>query len=301
MRAMSLAETPAGPAGMAFGVMLRAAFGIVFGRFGLFLKAAAVPFALALPITGFEIAAPAIANIVGSEPFDELIASGLLLLASMAMLFPFAVFGVVLTRLYLEGPAAGLMPRPFPGGRVWRYFGYSLLLAIAFLLATGLAAFLVTVGSEAPMVDGAWVLLAIAIILLITFYLLLRLSLVFPAVSMDDDLRLRGSWRLTKRGSLKLFAVCLPLLLVQLLAMAACAALFGQSSETVIVSEVVAGEEGLRDGESFALMARGAPQALWNTVVGFFFFAMMTGALASAFAQLSGWGAPRRDILERFE
>lgn len=50
-----------------------------------------------------------------------------------------------------------------------------------------------------------------------------------------------------------------------------------------------------------AIVLANMPRNLWNLVANFVVFAMGYGALASAYAQLSGWNGPREDILERFE
>lgn len=299
---MTMQETAVVMPTLAFGTTLRAAFGIVFGRVGLFLRAAAVPLFLSLAVTTFEIAVPAIANAIGAMPETEVTEGVLLILVGGLSLFPYSILGVVLTRLYLDGPRAGVLPQPFPGRRVWRYYGYSLLMTIAFLIALGVVigpvAVLAEGGFGEPTVDGIWILLGVATFFAVILYLLLRLSLVFPAIAMDDDLRLRGSWRLTRRGSLKLFAVFGLLLLLQLLAMLAGAALFGQPEDGIAVSEIVTPSE---EADLLTVLTAGAPQALWNLIVGLLAVAMMTGALASAFTQLSGWGLPRQDILQRFE
>ena len=299
---MTTADTLAAPARLAFGATLRAAFGIVFGRLGLFLRAAAMPFLLSLVLTGFEVMVPVIANAVDVVSDSEVTAGVLLIVIGALSLFPFAIFGVVLTRLCLDGPAAGILPRPFPGKRVWRFFGYSLLMTFCFILAIALMVVPVAILAEgefgAPVIDGVWIVLAFVVFLMLVLYLLLRLSLVFPAIAMDDSLRLRGSWRLTRKGSLKLSAACGVLLLMQLLAIFIGSTLFGQPGEGTTVSVVVPGDE---ESELLAVFMAGAPNALWNSVVGLLFFAMFTGALASAYAQLTGWGAPRQEILDRFE
>jgi hypothetical protein len=299
---MSAQDMPAVPGRLAFGVTLRASFGIVFGRFGLFLRAAVVPVLLSLVIAAFEHAVPTVANTISAGPGMEVTEGVLLILVGCLSLFPYSILGVVLIRIYLDGPRAGTLPQPFPGRRVWRYFGYSLLMALAFLLALGVVVLPVAVLAEGgfgePAVGGVWILLAIAVFFAVILYLLLRLSLVFPAIAMDDGLRLRGSWRLTRNGSLKLFVVFGLLLLLQLLAMLAGTALFGQPDDGVTVSEIVAPDER---ADLFTALTAGTPQALWNMVVSLLAVAMMTGALASAFAQLSGWGAPRQEILQRFE
>jgi hypothetical protein len=298
---MTREEAPAAPARLAAGAVLRAAFATVFARPALFLKAATVPFLLSLVVAAFQLAVPILAGIVETDEID--LATGLLeiFLAALSLL-PLALLGVVLTRLRLDGPRAGIVPRPFPGGRVWRYFGYSLAMYLVFIFfLVGAFGFAWLWSGDSFLEEGEdalWILLALLIGFIVTFYLLLRLSLVYPAISMDDSLRLRGSWRLTRRGGFKLFLVFMLLLLLQLAALFAGAAMFGVSADGVSISVLEPGGEG-RDG--LAPLLAGAPQGLWNLITSLLIFGMMTGALASAYAQLTGWGAPRQDILQRFE
>jgi hypothetical protein len=297
-------EALAAPATLAFGVTFRAAFKAVFGHPGMFLKAAAVPFLLSLVLEAAYAFSPAIAG-----PISDLLAFdvqewGVLDLSFGALaLLPFAIFGIALTRLLLIGPRAGAIPSPLLGGRTWRYFGYSLLLTFTFVFTAvaggfglSLLAGLTPAAGAGP--TGGWIFGAAVVGLLLLFYLLIRLSLVYPAVSMDDRLGLRGSWRVTRGNSIKLLGVLILLFLALVLIMLMGSAITGGKVEIGTTSVLVPGGP---EADWTGILLANAPQQLWNLLANFLAGGLMIGALASAYAQLTGWSGPREDILERFE
>ena len=301
---MTMTEAPPASATLAFGATFRGAFKVVFGRPGLFLKAAAVPFLLSLAIEAAYAVSPVVVGSVGGLYASDVLEFGLVDLAfGLLALLPFAVFGIALTRLLLIGPQAGALPSPLLGGRTWRYFGYSLLLTFAFVFIPMVGFFgmslLLGLGTDAgggP--NGAWLFGAAMAGLLLLFYLFVRLSLVYPAVSMDDRLGLRGSWRLTRGNSMKLLGVLVLLILVLILVMLVGSAVTGEQIE--IGSAALLAAAGAEADWTGILLAN-APRQLWGLVANFLFFGLMTGTLTSAYAQLTSWGSPRAEILERFE
>jgi hypothetical protein len=301
---MTMSGTPAAPARLSFAVTVRAAFKSVFGQPRMFLKAAAVPFLLSLVFEAAYAFSPAIAG-----PISDLLAFdvqewGVLDLSFGALaLLPFSIFGIALTRLLLIGPRVGALPSPFLGGRTWRYFGYSLLLTFTFVFAAvagglglSLLAGLTPAAGAGP--TGGWIFGAAVVGLLLLFYLFIRLSLVYPAVSMDDRLGLRGSWRVTRGNSIKLFGVLVLLFLALVLIVLAGWAITGGKGEIGTTAVVVPGGP---DADWKGGLLANAPQQLWHLVANFLAGGMMIGALASAYAQLTGWSGPREEILERFE
>ena len=136
---------------------------------------------------------------------------------------------------------------------------------------------------------------------LVIMYLLTRLSLVFPAVSVDEKLGLGGSWRLTRGANgFKLYAVFIVLTIVCLIAVMV--AMF-------IVSAVFsfflflpgALPSGAGELDILAVVLSSIPTLIVALALEYLVLAIFLAALAKAYAQVSGWGGPQGDILERFE
>lgn len=303
----------AGAAKLAFGRTLRAGFTTVFGRFGAFLKLAVVPFLLssAILLTDFSLRAMAL---VGSLPFDP--AGWMAALLDTAIfivgLLPLTFLGILMTRLSLGVPQSGMLPSPVLGRRTWIFAGYFLLLSVIFILlaAGGIGlgiAVLQTGGFSDAIGPGAMALGGIAGFAAL-LYLILRFSLVLPAVALDERLSLAGSWRLTRQGGLKLLVVFLVFLPVAVLIAIIGSFAVGNGTLSIGTPELIIPEgasvlpDGTLAGISWqAILFANILRGLWNLAANFLLFALACGALASAFAQLTGWGAPRADILERFE
>jgi hypothetical protein len=205
------------------------------------------------------------------------------------------------------GPQPGLLPAPALGRRTFVYAGYLLLLSVVFILMVAISVFAAIAVVQATNLGekiagpGVAALGGFAGFCLL-FYLLLRFSLVLPAVALDERLGLGGSWRLTRRGSFKLLGVFLLLILVLLLAMAA-GSIGGGGGGNVHLGtpELVIPEDAGAGTDWLAIVLANMPANLWNLVANFLIFAMSCGALTSAYRQLSGLGKPRPEILERFE
>lgn len=297
---MTIEDTSALPGRLSFGTTFGAGFSIVFGRLWKFIKAAVLPLVLGLLLGGLALATVTAAPLL-TIPLQIL------------SLVPFAILGIACCRIALLGQRTSAIPRPLFGRRTWVYVGYALLFMLLLwvpFLVVGFA-FLGT-ATASLMTDPAvadydrLADLGLAVLTLIPFYFvylyfILRLSLIFPAVAVDQKLGLGGSWRLTRGGTgFKLYGVFAVLAIVILIAM-------------IVILALVNGLSGLfwltpgalpadpADMNVMAMVATAAPAVIVTLLLEYLAFAMMIVALASAYAQLSGWGAPREEILERFE
>ena len=170
------------------------AYRTVAARFGSVIKAAAVPYILSVVVTG--IAVLAVQNVALGGAIIFLI------------LGPYTLAGVAWYRLTLLGPVAGapsLLPRWTR--RHWRFLGY----AVAVLLiadGTGIGLMLLV---SATALDSAVPHPVRPLFVFATFfiamYLLMRLSLAFPGVAVDETYGLRRSWRDTKGRGFRLLGV----------------------------------------------------------------------------------------------
>ncbi len=168
------------------------AYARVFGSPRLVVRASLAPFCLSLALIVLSFTLPVV--------------SALGFLVGILGLLPYTFFGVAWHRLTLLGPAAGapaLMPAWAP--RHWRFLGYLLATmligsaATAVVFSIGLMA--IQPGSDSlPAVTGLMPLFGFVIVA----YVMIRLSFVFPAVSVDESYRLRHAWTHTKGQGLRL-------------------------------------------------------------------------------------------------
>lgn len=276
---------------------LSAAFDCVFRRFGRFAKLAALPFVLTVVLGALEI--PAVLTVPDSE-----------IIFTVLEFVPFAILGVTLNRTILIRGEPGMGARSVLGRRTWKYLGYMLLISL--LLAIPLVILIVAVLGVSYVTSGGaqqglhfsggpWAIAGGVLgLLLLLLYVSGRLGLVFPAIAVDHKLGLRGAWRLTGGGnSLKLLAVLLVVVLVVALLAALGATLTGQQIHI---------GTGLPDGfvlpegaTATDLVLAVLPSFIVSSLVSYLGFGLLTGAYAYVFVQLSGWGGPREEILERFE
>ncbi|MEQ8355670.1 MAG: hypothetical protein RH942_09040 [Kiloniellaceae bacterium] len=297
---MTLEATPALPARLSFGTTFSAGFSTVFSRFWMFIKAALLPVGLSILI---GLGAFALAAVHPALAFP---------LQILGML-PLALLGIACCRLALIGRQAGAIPRPLFGRRTWVYFGYNLLfmlfvagpmIVVGFAMLGGV---IMSKGGDPDSFDPEkFAAFGIAVLLIFPFYFvylyfITRISLVFPAVSVDQKLGLGGSWRLTcGAAGFKLYAVFVLLTI---------ALIFGVSIVIGVMSAVVGliwfVPGGLAqdpaDISLLSILATQAPVLVLSLLLEYLGFVIMIAALASAYAQLSGWGGPRAEILERFE
>ncbi len=304
---MTTVDMSVKPPGLSFKITFGAAFRSVFGQLGQFVRAAAVPLLLSIAILLLDFSLRALA-FTGTLPLDPegWPATVLVLVTSLLALLPFSLLGIAVTRMSYLGPQPGLLPARVLGRRTFVYAGYLLLLLVALILMMAISFFAGIAVVQAtnlgetiagPLLAALGGFAGFGLL----FYLLLRFSLVLPAVALDEKLGLGGSWRLTRRGSFKLLGVFLLLILVLLLAMAAGSIVGGSGSIRLGTAKMVVPEDAGAGTDWLAIVLANMPTNLWNLVANFLIFAMGCGALTSAYSQLSGWGGPREEILERFE
>jgi len=289
---MTTQDAPAARAGrkLSFGDTIGTAHENVFRRFPRFAKLAAVPFLLGLALTVLEF------------PASQVVPASDLLFLVLDLL-PFALLGVAVSRAVLTGEDVGFLPpQPF-GRRLWVYTGYALLMTVMVfvplvVLILGVAgAAIVTGGEDLGENSATWMMLGGAIGFFAVLYVLARLSLVFPALSVDERLGLAGSWRLSRGCGLRLVGILLAILAFTALFAIVGSAVLGRS-----ISINIGGGIEIPPGASILeVLIAEAPALVWSALVSVCSFGLTTAAYASAYAQLSGWGAPREEILERFE
>lgn len=287
---MAADSETAGPPGFRFGTAVSVALRAVFGRPGRFLKLALIPFCLALALSVAKI--PAAAWLPESD------------LAFLVLdLIPYTLVAIAVSRIILLEEDAGFLPQPAFGRRTWVYLGYSLLMlvatviAVALLVAVGIGATALIGGGAEEFDPSNWLIAVLVAAGLAFVYAVARLSLVFPAVAADHKLGLRGSWRLARGSSLKLFALLI-LLTVLMILLAALGSLVTGSGISVNIGGGAEIIPGATLGET---LAANAAAIVWGNMVSLVSTAVMNAAFASAFAQLSGWGRPRAELLETFE
>jgi hypothetical protein len=174
-----------------------AAYGFVFGNLRWFLRAALVPYVMSTLLFALQIQFTAAEN------------QGLSLFLVALGLLPYTLFAVSWHRLALLGPAAAVPPLVPPWRqRHWRFLGFFVLVTMIanFLVAPVvlLLSGLVLAGAEeVPSLALALLVLSLGAIV---YYLTLRLSFVFPAISVDERYGLVESWRHTAGQGLRLLA-----------------------------------------------------------------------------------------------
>ncbi|MEO3427633.1 hypothetical protein AAFN88_02170 [Pelagibius sp. CAU 1746] len=287
---MSQAGSTAKKRQISFWTAISAAHEGVFGSFRQFAGLAAIPFALSLAIGVLKI------------PSGLFIPASDLIFIALDLL-PFAILGVALNRALLGEEALGLLSHRLLGRRTFSYLGYTLLMLLVVvipiillvLVSSGISAAGYGSGLGTSLGNG-FLLLGIALFLL-ALYVVARLSLVFPALSIDRRLGLAGSWRLSRGVGLKLLGVILAVLFFMVLT--------GIVGGLVLRSDIninIGGTVEIIPGASVMdTILASLPSLTWSIVVSYAGCGLIVAAYASAYTQLSGWGGPREEILERFE
>lgn len=287
---------------LSFRSAFRTTFGTVFGELWSFVKAALLPLAIsiALAIVGIALLATG----------EQQTLAGFVL--EVLGLLPLVVLGIACSRLALIGSRSGAIPRPLFGRRTFVYLGYTVLFSIAMALPVmgfgiimlGDAVVTMATDPEAVQIQSP-AMLGAGVFLLFVFYLaylyfILRFSLVFPAVAVDRKLGLRGSWQLTRGTSgFKLYALLIVIALLCLVATLIVTTVANTVTALLWLTPVTMMQA---DGIDWGMVALNtAPSVIIGLVAEFFSFLLLVVAIASAFAQLTGWGAPRQEVLERFE
>ncbi len=323
---MTMADAPAPAPRLAFGKTFGAGFVTVFGQLWTFIKASLLPFVLSLLIgllgflltfgatlgSGISVVESGGDSVVAGT--GEQVAFALVEVAMQILgMLPFVILGIACSRLALIGRQAGVLPRPLLGRRTLVYLGYSLL----FLLILAVPAIVIFVysfsdvlpffavgsvpaGMEDPEAVLWWVLRFI-VIYFVFMYFVTRLSLVFPAVAVDQKLGLGGSWRLTRGAAgFKLYAVFILLTLALLIGLALLMFLVSSIFSFAVLAPNILAQDPAAIDVTTLLLAQ-TPTLIIGLVFQYLGSAIMIVALASAYAQLTGWGGPRAELLERFE
>ena len=257
------------------------AYARVLLHLGRVARAAALPFALSVLLTG-----------LGLGLLHYPLASVLVALASLV---PYTLFGVSWHRTTLLGAAVAPPPLlPAWKRRHWRFLGYLaavILIAYGVILVLSLAGHaLLSLGGAKGPGPAAEVALAVAVVLCI-LYILLRLSFVFPAVSVDESYGLQLSWIHTRGQGLRLFGAML-LIVVPLV-------LLGWI-KTIAVDGALLGGLAMETGDAMPTPERIAAWAsahalplmvseLVNAAIGYLGMALTLSVASIAFRTCTGW------------
>ncbi|MDJ0946967.1 MAG: hypothetical protein QNJ30_26245 [Kiloniellales bacterium] len=272
------------------------AYGSFFRHLLYLPQAALLPILLGAPLywAYWQIVKPMILGAPGS------FSRGLLLvLIYLVLIFTFIIFCVAWYRLELLGPDRGRPPLfPLPRRRHWRFLGYTLLIFLiyfAIALVFGvlpMAALAPEIGPEGAALDpaaAASVSLLLSIWWLVLFcvilFIMLRLSFVFPAVSVDEAYSLSDSWRHTKGQALRFFAALFlvsipPVVVIMVFSLAT-------TPDFMMSPEGPAGmspEQVIAEMEDYFLYSISV-----GYVLGLCYWAIVIGAVVAAFKGLTGW------------
>jgi hypothetical protein len=250
-----------------------AAYGFVFGNLRWFLRAALVPYVMSTLLFALQVQVPA----------DE--SPGLALLLVALGLIPYTLFAVSWHRLALLGSTAAEPPLVPPWRpRHTRFLGFFILVSLIGYFVVLLLGFLVggLVMAGAEELPTLVLVLLVPSVMIAMFYLTLRLSFVFPAISVDERYGLAESWRHTAGQGLRLLAAMTLAVLPMVLAIAALYLIFaGVPLETPpeLPSEAAAPP---------SLAAVVVFQVL-SAVLGYLLTAVMVSVMSFAFRACTGW------------
>jgi hypothetical protein len=251
-----------------------ATYGFVFENLRWFVRAALVPYVISTLLFALQAQVPA----------DE--SPGLAMLLVALGLIPYTLFAVTWHRLALLGPAAAAPPLVPPWRpRHSRFLGFFILVTLIgyfVVLPLGILVGGLVMASAEEVPTVALVLLVPAVAIAM-FYLTLRLSFVFPAISVDERYGLVESWRHTAGQGLRLLgAMTLAVLPIALTIAILFLAFVGVPLETL--PEVPA--EAASSGPSLAAVV--VFQVLIS-VLGYFLTAVMVSVMSFAFRACTGW------------
>ncbi len=257
---------------------VKEAYARVFDNPRLLARASLMPFCISLALIALSFTVPVV--------------SALGYLIGILGLLPYTFFGVAWHRLTLLGPVAGAPPRlPIWAPRHWRFLGY---LLVTMLIGSGATAVVFSLGFMAiqpgpdalPAVAGLMPLVGFAIVA----YVMIRLSFVFPAVSVDEKYRLRHAWTHTKGQGLRLLGATV-------IAAAPLVALVWGVSEilgAVLFAEPAPGQDGLpavAQMEAFVEANLGALLLIQTitAAINYVLMALMVSVISIAFRICTGW------------
>jgi hypothetical protein len=248
-----------------------ATYGFVFGNLRWFVRAALVPYVMSTLLFTLQVTA------------EE--SPGLLLLLSALGLIPYTLFAVSWHRLALLGPAAAEPPLVPPWRpRHTRFLGFFILVTlIVYFVVVPLAILvggLIMAGAEeVPIIVLALLVPALTIAM---FYLTLRLSFVFPAISVDERYGLAESWRHTAGQGLRLLAAMALAVLPMVLTIAALYLAFvGAPLETP--------PEMPAEAAAPPSLAAVVVFQVLTAVLGYLMTAVMVSVMSFAFRACTGW------------
>lgn len=294
------AETmPAPSAPLTFGATFSAAFSLVFTQFWMVTKSAILPFLMSLALSALAF-------------YVLTVLPDLSIVVQILGYLPLAIFGIACSRLMLIGRQAGAIPRPLLGRRTLIYFGYALLFTVIVALP-GFAITIVILGGGAlSMITGfenqqisMLSQLGILVPMIFFFYLfymyfVTRFSLVFPAVAIDQKLGLGGSWRMTRGSGLKLYLVLIVITVLSLVAVMVLTLIIN-SVAAVFSAGLFAFPSNPAEVTWVTIALTSAPTAALGLLSEYLGLALIIAAITAAYAQLSGWGGPSEEVLQRFE
>jgi hypothetical protein len=174
----------------------------VFGQLALFVKAVAFPLLLGVVFgIAWDLFSDGDSIILGTSAF-------------YIDLIPYAFFGVAWHRLTLLGPDEGRPSLlPLPDRRHLIFFIFAAIVTSIYHLPMQAIEFAVEQGWSLSSSDTddffSWALLVGSVLIVLIFYLgipylMFRLSFVFPATAVDEQYRLRHSWRHTRHQGFRL-------------------------------------------------------------------------------------------------
>ena len=257
------------------------AYGMVLSRLDLVFKAAALPFVLSVVITGLSL-------MTQNNAFLTfiLIALGFV---------PYTLFGVAWHRLTLLGPGVA-PPALIPGWtrRHWRFLSYIvaiiLIANVVVLISAVFGSLLVGSAGEGQISPSQErTIYGVALTLLIVLlYLALRLSFVFPAVSVDENYGLRLSWTHTRGQGLRLLCTVVLTSLPMLVLAWAVATFLGAQlfPEIEITTGQVVPPAGDSDPPSSGLLLT-AQLILY--AINYVLMALLVSIVSIAFRTCTGW------------
>ncbi|MCH6587780.1 MAG: hypothetical protein IH805_05650 [Proteobacteria bacterium] len=263
------------------GATFAEAYSLVFGRLGLLVKAAAFPYLISTVLAVLSLTAPsnwALAMIVVILGF-----------------VPYTIFGVSWHRVTLLGPSAGA-PSMTPAWkrRHSRFLGYALAVT---LIGYGLVLVIVLSGAllAMPLGASAELILALAIVfggLVVFFYMIMRLSFVFPAVAVDEAYRLAHAWTHTRGQGFRLIGLMILTALPMIVAYWVLGGILGLAFLGDLTMPM--GTEGVPPEAVMQDFVAGstAPFIVFQlimTAVGYLLTALMVSAISIAFRSCTGW------------
>ena len=250
----------------------------VFDNPRLLARASLAPFCLSLALIVLGFTVPVV--------------SALGYLIGILSLLPYTFFGVAWHRLTLLGPVAGAPPlMPAWAPRHWRFLGY---LLATMLIGSGATAVVFSLGFMAIQPDLDALPAATGLMLLAGFvivaYVMIRLSFVFPAVSVDERYRLRHAWTHTKGQGLRLLGATV----IAAVPMVALVWGVNEILAALLFAEAAPGQDGLPPVarmEAFVDANLGA-LLLIRTVtaaIDYVLMALVISVISIAFRTCTGW------------